>query len=169
MSRHRTLSRERRNLYRGKRGPNGRLLCRWCGTETKPPRRTFCGDECVHEWLLRTRTGYLRDAVKRRDHGICTDCGCDCYKLRRVVRHLVRQTSRADAAAFLKEVGFGNVNDLEKSFWEADHIESVVEGGGECGISNLQTLCRACHLTKTRELARRRAAARKQKEPDEEP
>lgn len=166
------MSKERRNLYTGKRGPNGRQLCRWCGTETKPPRRTFCGDACVHEWLLRTDARYLRNAVRERDKGICASCGCDCYRLRRIIRLIARdrtvpwQFARSEAAAILKDLGFGNVRDLEKSYWEADHIESVVEGGGECSISNIQTLCRACHLEKTRELAKRRAAARRLKDPE---
>lgn len=41
--------------------------------------------------------------------------------------------------------------------WEADHITPVVEGGGECGLENLRTLCRPCHRQATAELARRRA------------
>jgi len=33
------------------RGPNGRGLCRWCGTEVPKGRRTFCGQECVDQHL----------------------------------------------------------------------------------------------------------------------
>ncbi len=36
--------------------------------------------------------------------------------------------------------------------WAADHIVSVVEGGGECGIENIRTLCLGCHASVTREL-----------------
>jgi len=45
--------------------------------------------------------------------------------------------------------------------WEADHIKPVVEGGGQCGLDNLRTLCIRCHKRATAELARRRAEARK--------
>ncbi len=45
--------------------------------------------------------------------------------------------------------------------WEADHILSVVEGGGGLGLDNFQTLCADCHKEKTRELRRRLAAARR--------
>lgn len=33
--------------------------------------------------------------------------------------------------------------------WEADHIISVVEGGGGCLLDNYQTLCIRCHKLKT--------------------
>jgi 5-methylcytosine-specific restriction endonuclease McrA len=45
-------------------------------------------------------------------------------------------------------------------FWEADHIVPVVEGGGACGLSNLRTLCRACHGRATGQLRRRRAGVK---------
>jgi 5-methylcytosine-specific restriction endonuclease McrA len=45
--------------------------------------------------------------------------------------------------------------------WDADHIVPVIEGGGECGLSNLRTLCRDCHKRVTAELAKRRALARR--------
>lgn len=45
--------------------------------------------------------------------------------------------------------------------WEADHILSVVEGGGGRGLDNFQTLCLDCHKGKTRELRRRQAATRR--------
>src|SRR5206468_8299143 len=59
------------------RGPNGRILCRWCNLETPRGRVTFCSDWCVHEWRLRTDPGYLRDQVFERDKGICAACGLD--------------------------------------------------------------------------------------------
>src|SRR5690606_22346474 len=51
------------------RGPNGRALCRRCGTEVSGRRRTFCSDSCVHEWKLRTQGDYLREQVFQRDRG----------------------------------------------------------------------------------------------------
>jgi hypothetical protein len=35
------------------------------------------------------------------------------------------------------------------SLWDADHIRAVVDGGGECGLDNMQTLCVWCHREKT--------------------
>lgn len=53
-----------------------------------------------------------------------------------------------------------NVN-RRSSWWEADHIVPVVEGGGQCGIENYRTLCVRCHLKVTRELRARLSAKRK--------
>ena len=54
-------------------------------------------------------------------------------------------------------------NDLHRSPWDADHIVEVIEGGGECGLDNYQTLCCPCHKRKTADLAKRRAKARRAK------
>lgn len=46
--------------------------------------------------------------------------------------------------------------------WEADHIVPVIEGGGECDLTNLRTLCLPCHRKETAALAKRRAQRRQQ-------
>ena len=40
----------------------------------------------------------------------------------------------------------------QMSWWEADHIVPVAEGGGQCGLENYRTLCIRCHRKVTREL-----------------
>jgi 5-methylcytosine-specific restriction endonuclease McrA len=42
-----------------------------------------------------------------------------------------------------------------KSLWDADHIVPVAEGGGECDVSNMRTLCLKCHRNFTSELRAR--------------
>lgn len=42
------------------------------------------------------------------------------------------------------------------SLWIADHILPVFEGGGECGLENIQTLCVVCSAQKTADEAGRR-------------
>ncbi|UZR95305.1 HNH endonuclease [Chondrinema litorale] len=34
--------------------------------------------------------------------------------------------------------------------WEADHIIPVTLGGGACGLDNYQTLCKHCHIEKSK-------------------
>ena len=47
------------------------------------------------------------------------------------------------------------------SLWQSDHIIPVVEGGGECGLENLRTLCTNCHRKETKELHARLKKSRK--------
>jgi 5-methylcytosine-specific restriction protein A len=135
------------NPRRLPRGPNGRALCRYCGVEVRPPRKTFCsgaqttwhyrrhgeprrvrepGHGCVHEHMIRSSPGYARDQVWVRDQGKCQKCG------------------------------------VEDPRWECDHVVPVAEGGGSCGLENLRTLCRPHHRQETAALAKRRAEARKE-------
>jgi hypothetical protein len=44
--------------------------------------------------------------------------------------------------------------------WEAHHVVPVVEGGGECGLEGLVTLCLPCHRRETAALAAQRAQRR---------
>jgi 5-methylcytosine-specific restriction endonuclease McrA len=122
-------------------------LCRWCGAAVPKGRFTFCGDACVHEWKLRTDPGYLRAQVFARDHGVCARCGLDTEALRRDKRKLDYQARRQ----FEKDWG------RRRQLWDADHIVAVVEGGGECDLANMRTLCLKCHKAATAELRRRRA------------
>ena len=46
-----------------------------------------------------------------------------------------------------------------KTLWDADHIVQVVEGGGECDLANIRTLCLKCHRVATADLRRRRKTA----------
>jgi hypothetical protein len=50
-----------------------------------------------------------------------------------------------------------------KSLWQADHIEAVIEGGGGCGLDNIQTLCVPCHKKDTAALAAKRAEKRQRR------
>ncbi len=131
------------------RGPSGRPLCRWCRMETPSGRRTFCSDACVHEWRLRTDPGYLRERVLLRDAGICAKCGADTVTLRRDMRRLDFAARRK----LLKE--WGLTERSRKSLWDADHIVPVAEGGGQCDLANMRTLCLKCHREATAALRAR--------------
>jgi 5-methylcytosine-specific restriction protein A len=131
------------------KGPNGRNLCRWCNLEVPKGRSTFCSAWCVEEWRLRSDPGYLREKVLERDRGICARCGVDCLLAG-------RQLKRLRGAARLKALlHWGLRAGSRKSLWDADHIVPVVEGGGECDLQNIRTLCLKCHRTVTAELRAR--------------
>jgi 5-methylcytosine-specific restriction enzyme A len=135
------------------RGPNGRGLCRWCSLEVPPRRYTFCSAYCVHEWKLRSQPGYLREQILKRDKGICAHCGIDALR-----EHLRMKRARGDRRADLM-LHWGLKTRWRKSLWDADHIVPVMEGGGECDLDNIRTLCLRCHRVVTlrlRERVRRR-------------
>lgn len=135
-------------------GENGRALCRWCQLEVPKGRLTFCSDWCVHEWKLRSDPGYLRAKVLARDKGQCAHCELDCvaewHRIKRMPWHRRRQALEQ----------WGLAPKQRSSLWDADHILPVAEGGGECDLSNLRTLCLRCHRVVTEALRKRIAARR---------
>ena len=131
------------------RDAEGRPLCRWCALAVPKGRRTFCSDKCVHDWKLRTDPGYLREAVFARDRGVCAKCNTDTTSLRRDMKKL----DYAARKKFLKDWGLKEGH--RKSLWDADHVVPVAEGGGECDLANMRTLCLRCHRVETRLLIER--------------
>ena len=131
------------------KGAHGRNLCRWCSLEVPKGRLTFCSDWCVEEWKLRSNPGYLREKVLERDKGVCAQCGTDCVD---AFRHLKRQRGAARLRAYTE---WGLKTGSRRSLWDADHIVPVAEGGGECDLSNIRTLCLKCHRTATAQLRER--------------
>jgi 5-methylcytosine-specific restriction endonuclease McrA len=63
--------------------------------------------------------------------------------------------SRAEMLVFW---GLKKLN--RRSLWDADHILPVAEGGGECDLRNLRTLCLRCHRLATAELRERLRVSR---------
>lgn len=85
----------------------------------------------------------LRKSIFERDKGICSNCQADCEKIKRVYWAIVD---------FEAQVLYGqllNIWDEGRTFWEADHIKEIAEGGSNAP-ENLQTLCIVCHADKTR-------------------
>ena len=135
-------------------GEARRGVCRWCSLEVPKPRRTFCSEFCVNEWKLRTDTGYLRDQVLARDKGVCAMCRIDTIAAWINLKRARWERRRP----MLIEWGLKSLN--RRSLWDADHIVPVVNGGGECDLDNMRTLCLKCHRKVTAELRRNRSAAR---------
>jgi hypothetical protein len=121
-------------------------LCRWCGKDVQPPKLTFCGPACVHEYLLRSDPRYLRRQVFERDKGVCSGCGFDTVKFERELWGLSKEAREARKVA----LGFPA---HRETFWDADHVQPVSEGGGLCGLDNMATLCIPCHVARRRTVA----------------
>jgi 5-methylcytosine-specific restriction enzyme A len=152
----RTLPGGRTTRHALPRGPNGLPLCRWCELEVLAKRRrTFCSDYCVHQWRLRTDPGYLRDQVFARDHGICAVCQIDT-----IAAYNALKRARGPARiAGLHLYGMKSIT-TRRSLWDADHIRPVAEGGGQCDLDNLRTLCLLCHREATTQLRIRLSQSR---------
>jgi 5-methylcytosine-specific restriction protein A len=136
------------------KGPTGRPRCRWCKLEVPPRRFTFCSDFCVNEWRLRTDPGYLREQVFARDRGVCALCAIDAH----AAYTELRRSRGGFRLRLLDRWGLKKLN--RKTLWDADHIVPVVEGGGECDLENIRTLCLICHRQETVKLRQRLAAQR---------
>lgn len=148
---------------------DGKPLCRWCGGAVKPPRRSWCSQECVDAFLIQSDGNALRDHVFRRDGGICAKCGCDTGKLQRILDHAIASQEELGTPpeyavfgwwtqrvwAFFTRLGFNE----GCSLWEADHVVEVCNGGATA-LDNMQTLCVPCHKEKTRQMHANRKQAR---------
>jgi 5-methylcytosine-specific restriction protein A len=151
------------------KGPNGRPLCRNCGTEIpQGRRRTFCSDACVDDWSVRNSPTMMRRRVFQRDKGVCALCGIDTAVLGKVLQAEWRRVKlaltprqRQERAEFRRRYRWFF---RRSSYWDADHIVPVCEGGGECTLENIRTLCVPCHQRVTKDQARRRASRRRQEQ-----
>lgn len=128
-----------------KKAPHGGRQCRWCKGEVFPPRQTYCSEQCVHEWRLRSDVAYLRSQLFLRDKGVCGSCALDTVKLRRELYELSIGEREARGA----EYGIDAYHSNKLMLWEADHTVAVVNGGGLVGLDGFATLCVACHRKKT--------------------
>lgn len=129
----------------------GFTMCRWCNGPVKPPKRTMCSPECVHEIRIRTNTNYVRDCVYKRDKGICSICTIDTKKIAKEALSLDTENR--------KQLLIKNNISLKRKIWkrkhggglwDADHIKPVKEGGGTCGLDNFRCLCISCHKEVTK-------------------
>jgi 5-methylcytosine-specific restriction protein A len=143
---------------------DGLTCCRWCGNGVKPPKRTMCSKECVHELNLRINGRYLRDCVYKRDRGICALCNIDTKQIA-IKAHILHGEEKIK---FLEENSISLkrkiwVQKHGGGLWDADHIIPVKEGGGLCGLENIRTLCIKCHKVVTKSLASKNKVKKEKK------
>lgn len=155
----------------GQVASNGRPICRWCGVGVKPPKRSWCGQVCIDAFLIRSHSGTARRKVFKRDGGVCVDCRMDTCALGQVLETARKLQQKEGWRGYRKHPG-GLARDRRmsvpghryySSLWDVDHVVPVDEGGGACGLDNLQTLCIWCHAEKTAKQAAERATHRKSK------
>jgi 5-methylcytosine-specific restriction endonuclease McrA len=138
----------------------GHNLCRVCSNPVLPPRRTMCSKECAHELKLRTNGRYLRRCVYKRDKGICKMCGEDTTVIAKKALRLKLDGLTEKLETLLKENNISLKRKIwAKKFggglWDADHIIPVKDGGGQCGLDNIRTLCIDCHKAVTKKGAQK--------------
>jgi 5-methylcytosine-specific restriction protein A len=81
-----------------------------------------------------------------RDQGVCAICQADTvFAFAELKRSRGRRRQELLAHWGLRRIS-------RRTLWDADHIRPVVEGGGECDLENIRTLCLACHRQETRNL-----------------
>jgi len=122
-------------------------ICRWCHATVQPPRRTFCNDSCVHEYLIRSNNQYMRKSIWERDRGVCAGCGVRTTTIGKAIlaegneqqQNARRQTYSVPLKRKIWRSKFCS------AVFDVDHIQPVAAGGGQCGLDNLRTLCLACH------------------------
>lgn len=138
--------------------------CRWCKLDVKrldSRRKTFCSEECVHEYKIRADFSYARKQVYKRDKGICQICGLNCSKffreLERAMSAFPYKERDQRSKDFFLQKGVRYVKwSHRSSFFDIDHVTPVSKGGGSCGLDNLRLLCLPCHQDLTLDLQRER-------------
>lgn len=68
--------------------------CRECGEKVSGRRRSWCSDECVDSYLVRSDANHARRKLLERDRGVCALCGLDTLALQARVREVILETTR---------------------------------------------------------------------------
>jgi 5-methylcytosine-specific restriction endonuclease McrA len=115
-----------------------------------------CSWSCHQELSAKLSGSSIRRQLFELEHGICVLCSRDMHKIyQRFVR--LQPSDRVQECML---INFSMNDHLlhspnEGMFWQADHILPVSEGGGECTMENIRTLCTTCHQKETNVLRRR--------------
>lgn len=136
--------------------------CTWCNGPLKSNHMRWCSESCRTEGLVRSGGSQAAWLVQQRDHGVCEECGLDTLRLKERLKRLLdkaRKRPPVHCHSFFRarRIAFKVIGGIAGQPWHCDHILPVVEGGGCCGLENLQTLCIACHKKDTAAIAKRRA------------
>ncbi|KAE8581484.1 hypothetical protein XENTR_v10024805 [Xenopus tropicalis] len=135
----------------------GNPLCIHCqGPCSQPPNANawdtrFCSRKCQDDFFIRSNQSYMRAKVFETEHGVCQQCCLNAHELYLSVRDAPRGHRKTLLeSTWMAQLPLDQLNELirnptEGQFWQVDHIRPVYGGGGQCDLSNLQTLCTVCH------------------------
>ncbi len=152
--------------------------CAQCGIEAEKIRQAFRGVGCPHLFEFDDPDGYVGEYLRAQRVaaalGVPIRNGSHEFRGNEFLRSVIDQTHWAEQEirAQWHEWGLNAADDLpfekrDSSWWEADHIVPVIEGGGGCGPEGYRTLCLRCHRLETAALAARLAQSRRLKKQPE--
>mmetsp|Transcript_28148 Transcript_28148/g.45196 ORF Transcript_28148/g.45196 Transcript_28148/m.45196 type:complete len:935 (-) Transcript_28148:1633-4437(-) len=117
--------------------------------------KAYCSFECYSKYSVKTNSTIIRRQLFELEHGICQICKEDIHKFYQTIkaltppeRYQILLESKFTTSKKLQE------NPDEGDFWQADHINPVALGGGQCDMLNFRTLCTPCHKRETSKLRR---------------
>ncbi|CAB9499376.1 annealing helicase and endonuclease ZRANB3 [Seminavis robusta] len=141
--------------------------CAWCAgalsDASKLAKAVYCSQACAEEGRIRRggmfASSRIREQVFALEGGVCQLCGVNAHALFLRIKSLP-PSERLSVLCNAKWKLPKSRRALERllqdptegSFWQADHIQAVAEGGGGCGIDNLRSLCVPCHTIETEKL-----------------
>ncbi|KAM6174475.1 DNA annealing helicase and endonuclease ZRANB3 isoform 2-T2 [Erethizon dorsatum] len=127
----------------------------------------FCSLKCQEEFWIRSNNSYLRARVFEIEHGVCQLCNINAQELFLHLRDAPKSQRKSLLdATWTSKLSLEQLNEMirnpgEGHFWQVDHIKPVYEGGGQCSLDNLQTLCTVCHKERTARQAKERSQGRR--------
>ena len=122
---------------------------------------SYCSFACKKQMMIKTSGSCIRREIFKLEKGVCQICHRNMHELYCRIRRLdkpdrLQELLRNGFAISTKAKKLSILNDpKEGDFWQPDHIVPVAEGGGECDMSNIRTLCTPCHINETKALHKR--------------
>ncbi|XP_053926733.1 DNA annealing helicase and endonuclease ZRANB3 isoform X1 [Cuculus canorus] len=127
----------------------------------------FCSHACQEDFSIRSSQSYLRTKVFEVEHGVCQFCHQNAQELYLSIRDAPKsQRKKLLESSWMSHLPLGQLNEMitnptEGQFWQVDHIQPVYDGGGQCSLENLQTLCTLCHRERTAKQAKERSQVKR--------
>ncbi|XP_023565455.1 DNA annealing helicase and endonuclease ZRANB3 [Octodon degus] len=127
----------------------------------------LCSLKCQEAFWIRSNNSYLRARVFEIEHGVCQLCNINAQELFLRLRDAPKSQRKSFLdATWTSKLSLEQLNEIirnpgEGHFWQVDHIKPVFEGGGQCSLDNLQTLCTVCHKERTARQAKERSQVRR--------